>query len=636
MKKFFHSVFSSLLISRVSKPALFGGAIAGLAIAGNAFAGFVTSSVGTGGVTSLTSAQPLNAIFPPGDNTAPTFATTITDLNTCLSNQQPCVPNQKTAALDTDNNGNLTNAEIMAAFSAMSCLTSVPSANYARAVINEIQGFSDLSDCSAIQTAINTAATYIITPPVITNPSSIAMAQYGSSSSQLTIQDGAGNLQSSNSFSVSHSISITDSDGAAITQNWFDIGTTGMLQLTAGTSIEDITPGSYTIGVTVTDTNSNSYGLSDSEQFTLTVSNQRGCIINNSIAASNFNTNGDNNTISGATVTISGSHHVNDLLFIRTATSSTSSNVVTYTNFGLSGVTATYNKTTGQMIFNGSASLSDWIGTFRKVGYIYDSSGNPASRNRSLIFSLSGSVVFNHSDGNSHFYQYKSASDIHFDTARIAADNTTLFGLQGYLATITSATEQAYIEPKLNGIGWIGGCDRLADTVVGGRCGITSTDLDNLQGKTQSQWTDTTGHWPHNNGESYFYWVTGPERLQFIGEDTLNCSSSNYAARQQETLPISGDSSLTDPAVSIATGGSNFPYHNFQGCEPNNWRHDVNGENYLHVYGDGAWNDFRHNDPNINGYLIEFGGMDGDPSVDLTENKSYDSGTEGQYCVHQN
>ena len=38
-----------------------------------------------------------------------------------------------------------------------------------------------------------------------------------------------------------------------VTQNWFELGSNGMLQLTSGTSIEDVTPGTYTVDVSVTD-----------------------------------------------------------------------------------------------------------------------------------------------------------------------------------------------------------------------------------------------------------------------------------------------------------------------------------------------------------------------------------------------
>ena len=304
-------------------------------------------------------------------------------------------------------------------------------------------------------------------------------------------------------------------------------------------------------------------------------------------------------------------------------------------------MTATYDVSTGELEFSGNVSVADWASIFRLVGYDY-ASGTPSTASRTLIYSLSNNVAFNHSDGGAHFYTYVASNDIQFQNARTAAAGMSLFGMQGYLATITSAAEQTYIEPKLDGVGWIGGCDRLGDSTIQSRCGITSGDLSNLKGKTQSQWTTTTGHWALGNGESYFYWVTGPERLEFIGEDTLNCSSSNYADRQQETLPISSDSAQTDPAVSIVTTGSNYPYHNFQGCEPNNWRHDTNGENYMHVYSNGAWNDFRHNDDNIAGYLVEFGGppsstwaQDNGAVVDIAETSNYSITNDGAFCAHQ-
>ena len=54
--------------------------------------------------------------------------------------------------------------------------------------------------------------------------------------------------------------------------------------------------------------------------------------------------------------------------------------------------------------------------------------------------------------------------------------------------------------------------------------------------------------------------------------------------------------------------------------------------NCCHVYASGAWNDYRVDDSNIAGYLIEYGGMSGDPDADLTEDKSYNVATEGQFA----
>ena len=76
-------------------------------------------------------------------------------------------------------------------------------------------------------------------------------------------------------------------------------------------------------------------------------------------------------------------------------------------------------------------------------------------------------------------------------------------------------------------------------------------------------------------------------------------------------------------------------------CEQNNYTSGTGqyAENHMHFYsgsGDknGKWNDYG-NTTNVDGYIIEYGGMSGDPTVDLTENKTYNIATEGQFCAHQ-
>lgn len=78
--------------------------------------------------------------------------------------------------------------------------------------------------------------------------------------------------------------------------------------------------------------------------------------------------------------------------------------------------------------------------------------------------------------GNDHWYEYVTTgsifSGVDFDTARSAALSSTHQGLQGYLATVTSAAEQAFIEsagfPFLYGFGgtssaWLGGSDAAVE-----------------------------------------------------------------------------------------------------------------------------------------------------------------------------
>ena len=147
----------------------------------------------------------------------------------------------------------------------------------------------------------------------------------------------------------------------------FAVNSAGTLSLASSVDIQDLEAGTYTFSISTTDTNTKTYGLATTQNVTLTVSNERGCIVNNTIASADFDTNGDTSLIDGAKVTISGSHNTNDLLFVRTATKSTSGNVVSYTNVGISGVTGSYDKTTGQLSFDGDASLADWTSLFQRL-----------------------------------------------------------------------------------------------------------------------------------------------------------------------------------------------------------------------------------------------------------------------------
>ena len=167
------SGFPSLkrMTGRVTAPLLVATGLAGVLVTGNALAGFVNSTVGTGSAVDPTAAPGIDSVFIPGDTSAPTFADTMNSLYSCLSTNQSCAANQRTAALDLDNDGSLTASEILSAFTRMSCLSGVPSDDkYARAVITEVRQLSDLSDCAAVQNAITTANGCAVDSPVITDP----------------------------------------------------------------------------------------------------------------------------------------------------------------------------------------------------------------------------------------------------------------------------------------------------------------------------------------------------------------------------------------------------------------------------------------------------------------------------------
>lgn len=73
-----------------------------------------------------------------------------------------------------------------------------------------------------------------------------------------------------------------------------------------------------------------------------------------------------------------------------------------------------------------------------------------------------GTIVFS---GNGHFYEFVPAPAISWTNAKIAAENRTYNGMQGYLATVTSASEDAFVAQKLQGEGWIGASDAAVEGV---------------------------------------------------------------------------------------------------------------------------------------------------------------------------
>ena len=605
----------------------------------SAIAGFTTSEYGEGSFNDAGLVNNLLNNFLGEGDAQQISLSDLSALATALgsSDSFDYSSNPTLSVFDSNNDGMIGEQEFVDMLASISGLTGVDTSGngkYAQAYATELAAMSTTS-LATIQTSITTGNTYAVDAPQLVNTSFAFDGQDSAHSSFLGLLDGLGVAASSsnviNSFSATHSDTSDQTNNFSLTDN-------GSIELGSSVDIQDLASGTYTFSVTSVDNNDPSYGLSSTTNVTLTVSNHNGCIVNTNVVDADFTTNEASSTlIDGATVTINGNHSSDDLLFVKGATSSTVSDNVSYSNVGY-GVTGVYNKTTGQLTFSGSITEANWINVFKKVGYIYDNSSTPANGSRSLIFSLSSNIVYNHADGDDHFYKFVSNDGINFSDAFQAASNSSLFGMQGYLVTITSAAEQSYIVPKLKGAGWIGGCDRLGDATVQSNCGIdNSTDLANLVGVAQSEWDNTTGSYSMGDGEGYFYWVTGPERLEFIVQDIKNCNSSSNPDKQK-TYPTA---STCYDNVSLDNSDSNYPYTNFQYTEPNNYRHDGDiGENYLHVHGTGLWNDWRLDGDTTTsgnaakGYIVEYGGFDNETVPDLTVDKSYTIATDGAFCSY--
>lgn len=162
----------------------------------------------------------------------------------------------------------------------------------------------------------------------------------------------------------------------------------------------------------------------------------------------------------------------------------------------------------------------------------------------------------NYLPSTGHYYQFIKSIGISWTDAKIAAEANPYYGLKGYLATLLTLEEAKLSGEQSSGAGWIGGSDAA-----------------------------TEGIWK---------WVTGPEAGTIFWNGTGDGSTPNFA------------------------------YWNKAGNEPNN----AGDEDYAHITAlgvgtPGSWNDLSNTgstsgDYQPKGYIVEYGGMPGDPILKIS------------------
>lgn len=217
----------------------------------------------------------------------------------------------------------------------------------------------------------------------------------------------------------------------------------------------------------------------------------------------------------------------------------------------------------------GTPNDNDLIAAVKDV--LFEStSNNPIDKEFSITIGTA-----NYLPSTGHYYEYVSSVGITWTNAKIAAEGRNYYGLQGYLATITSADEAQLTGEQAAGAGWIGGSDEAVE-----------------------------GTWK---------WVTGPENGMIFWNGLANGSSppgvySNWNTGEPNQAGNEDYAHVTAPNVGIL--GS--------------W-------NDLSNTGEPS-GDFQPK-----GYIVEYGSMPGDPPLDLSAStKIYvpkiDSTTPGENC----
>lgn len=219
-------------------------------------------------------------------------------------------------------------------------------------------------------------------------------------------------------------------------------------------------------------------------------------------------------------------------------------------------ITPTWDAVQGELTLQGPATYAE----FEAAVLATEFSSSSPSPSGTRQFSITVGEA-NFLPATNHYYEFVSNPGITWTAAEVAASNRTYFGLQGYLVTLTSQEEADFSGSQAQGVGWIGATDAAVE-----------------------------GEWR---------WVTGPEAgTQFW---------------------------------SGAVGGTELTYAFWNSGEPNDYPNDAvpGQENYAHITDPsvtstpGSWNDL----PNVTsssgpyaaqGYVVEYGGMIGDPPLNIT------------------
>ncbi len=211
---------------------------------------------------------------------------------------------------------------------------------------------------------------------------------------------------------------------------------------------------------------------------------------------------------------------------------------------------ANWSASTGALELTGGMVIQDYINAIRSIQY-KNLVSNPTLGVRKITISLNDADYL---PETKHFYRFVERSNFSWSAAKAEAMSTNYYGLQGYLATVTSQGENDFIKLKTRGVGWIGASDATKE-----------------------------GEWR---------WVTGPEGKEEggIGQLFFITSSGPYQGR----------------------------YTNWNSGEPNNVNGGENYAHITvfsnNQAGSYKWNDLPDSGGQgeyvSNGYLIEFGGME--------------------------
>ena len=263
-------------------------------------------------------------------------------------------------------------------------------------------------------------------------------------------------------------------------------------------------------------------------------------------------------------------------------------------------ISTSWSALTGTLTLSGTSNQPTYIDL---IAAIKDVEYSCSSTNPSGIRTFSITVgQANYLPSTGHYYQYIPSLGVTWTDAKNYAQASTYYGIQGYLATITTSEEAQICGAQAAGAGWIGGSDAIQEGVWKWVCGPENGTVfwnGNFQGSTSTFAFWNTGE-PNNNGgnENYAH-VTAPgvgiagswNDLSNTGDSSGNYQPKGYIVEYggmpgDPTLHISTSTTITIPTITSAsssticgTGSVTLQANSITGTV--NWYDSPSGGNYL-------------------------------------------------------
>ena len=167
------------------------------------------------------------------------------------------------------------------------------------------------------------------------------------------------------------------------------------------------------------------------------------------------------------------------------------SDILSFDNSLQPNITTNFNPVEGKLTLIGPAQFSDFEEAIKNV--VFENTSGVINQDKTIVITIGDA---NYLPETNHFYKFIDAPLISWTDSKAAAENLPLyFGRKGYLTTITSAVEAAFVGEQSPFTGWIGGTDNEA------------------YGTSEGRWI----------------WATGPELGTVFWNGEVNGSSPTYA-----------------------------------------------------------------------------------------------------------